>query len=242
MDASRIEVYVLGTQVTYEDVKDEAERTFDFQGEPCSTKAQLERLKFKLHEISSSNNVTKSHKLIDFNGNLYDANVSKSDPERSIYRLKYNNVFNRDLNPRSKNSCAVDHADKFHNVRCAAYISVTDAPAVMQEVYYSINDCEETWRNSDAKRSITELLEKHAKSLTKVTKVVGVELGSPGLVAPSRNFEDYDERRDDEERAYFQYLTLIHIAKAIGRAPGDKGVAVFIHDPDYTYHKPFELY
>jgi hypothetical protein len=185
---------------------------FDFQTEP-NIKAQLENLKSELDKIRSGDNSTGNYSVLDCANVKHEVDIPallcEDPPLQLIHSITYRNIFQRDIKWREmllrKNE---------PSARCAAYINGLPLSET-RRFEFDIADRDKTWNKSGTKEAISQFLKDHAQSARKVTKVIGIGLGTPGVLQLD-TMRKSEQLVDAEELAYFQHLTLIHIAKTFG--------------------------
>jgi hypothetical protein len=195
---------------------------FDFQTEP-NTKAQLENLKSELDKIRSGDNSTGNYSVLDCANVKHEVDIPallcEDPPLQLIHSITYRNIFQRDIKWREmllrKNE---------PSARCAAYINGLPLSET-RRFDFDIADRDKTWNKSGTKEAISQFLKDHAQSARKVTKVIGMGLGTPGVLQLD-TLREKEEWIDAEELAYFQHLTLIHIAKTFGN-----DVQIYVQEP-----------
>ncbi|KAF2825784.1 hypothetical protein CC86DRAFT_407043 [Ophiobolus disseminans] len=122
--------------------------------------------------------------------------------------------------------------------RTATYIG--SSPVYPSEPLSILEDLDphlSRWRNtfnkSPSTKVITDFIEDHAKSIRQINNVIGLGLGRPGSSTYMKHYSEGEAAMDKIEFAYFQHMTILHIAEVTIRVQGH-AVRVRAQDPIYS--------
>ena len=195
------------------------------------TAAQLQHLKQQLAAIKANAGQMKNYTVMEFDGTFHETKVPRLENSESYHSFGYRNIFEVSIKDNNR-------MWREPKVRSAAYLNTStihpdDSLSKLEQLRSHVPRWNEEWNNSQAKEPTTKCLEEHGKSMRQIRKVIGIGLGKLGAVDLDLPL-DGDNASYKHESAYFQHLTLLHIANVLGEVQDNVPTKLFVQDPLYN--------